>query len=212
LTFKSAKEAAAQNTHTLEKTRAKEIHMTKLLSLSVASLIVLTAGIAFADPFSSTITSGSTITALRGAACGGTADNYDVTLPAGCTGTIDPVSGDIVVSSCTFAPSTQVPGFIITLSASSGSGNYDGTTLALTPDINVNVTDNPPSAVNCDSASPISPPLSGTVTGGSGSISFSGSVSGPSFPTSATCPPVIAGTLNCLLDTVTGATLNLTIP
>ncbi len=186
--------------------------MTKLLSLSIASLIVLTAGIAFADDFSSTITDGSTITAMRDTGCGGTTDTYNVQLPAGCSGTIDPLTGNITITSCTFAPSTDVMGFIINLSASSGSGNYDGTNLTLAPDININVTDNPPSSISCDSASPISPSLSGTVTGGSGTISFSGSLAGPTFPVTGTCPAPVSGALACILNTITGATLNLTIP
>ncbi len=186
--------------------------MTKLLSLSIASLIVLTAGIAFADPFSATITAGSTITAME---CGGPSDTYNVQLPASCSGDFDPVTGNITIASCTFAPSTDVPGFIITLSAISGSGNWDQTTLTLAPDININVTDNPPMSISCDSASPISPPLSGAVMGPpptAGTISFSGSLAGPTFPVTGTCPPIVAGTLNCLLNTITGATLNLTIP
>ncbi len=192
---------------------AKEVHMKKFVSLSVASLIVLTTGIAFADPFSSTITSGSTITALE---CGGTSDNYDVALPAGCTGDIDPATGNITVTNCTFAPASVTVGVpaIVTLSANSGSGNWDLTTLALTPDINVNVTSDPPGGFSCDSA-PTSPPLSGPVTGPpptAGTISFLGSVAGPTFLVTPTCPPVVAGTLNCVLNTVTGATLNLTIP
>lgn len=189
----------------------REVHMKKFVSLSIASLIVLTAGIAFADDFSSTIVDGSTITALRGDACGGSSDVYNVQLPAGCSGTIDPDTGNITVTNCTFAPSTEVPGFIVTLSSSSGVGNYDGTNLTLTPDINVNVTDNPPSGLSCDSGTPISATLSGVVVG-SGTISFSGSIAGPTFPASPTCPAFIAGTLNCLLQTVTGATFNLTIP
>ncbi len=195
---------------------AKEVHMKKFVSLSVASLIVLTTGIAFADPFSSTITSGSTITALE---CGGTSDNYDVALPAGCTGDIDPATGNITVTNCTFAPASVTVGVpaIVTLSANSGSGNWDLTTLALTPDINVNVTSDPPGSFSCDSdpTMPISAPLSGAVAGPpptAGTISFSGSVPGPTFPITGTCPPVVAGTLNCFLNTVTAATLNITIP
>jgi len=189
----------------------KEVHTKKFVSPYIASLIVLTAGIAFADDFSSTIVDGSTITAMRGDVCGGTSDVYNVQLPASCSGTIDPDTGDITVTNCTFAPSTDVPGFIVTLSSNSGTGNYDGTNLMLTPDINVNVTDNPPSGLSCDSATPISATLSGVVVD-SGTISFSGSIAGPTFPATPTCPPFIAGTLNCLLQTVTAASFNLTIP
>lgn len=187
--------------------------MNKLLSLWVASLVIFTTGIAFAgSPFSSTITAGSTITAQRGDACGGSTDTYNVQIPAGCSGTID-ASGNITITSCTFTPSHQLTGFVVTLSSSSGSGTFDGTNLSLAPDINVNVTDDPPSGLSCDSSSPVSPPLSGTVdSSGTGTISFSGSVSGPTFSPSATCPPTVAGALNCVLNTVVGSTLNITIP
>jgi hypothetical protein len=187
--------------------------MNKLLSLGVASLVILSTGIAFAGmPFGTTITSGSTITAQRGAICGGSTDTYNVALPAGCSGTID-AGGNITVTNCTFAGSHELTGFVVTLSSTSGSGTFDGTNLALTPDINVNVTDDPPSGLSCDSSSPVSPPLMGTVDAtGAGNISFSGSVSGPTFASSATCPATLAGTLNCLLQTVTGASLNITIP
>lgn len=187
--------------------------MNKLLSLGVASLVILSTGIAFAGmPFGTTITDGSTITAQRGSICGGSTDTYDVALPAGCSGTID-ASGNITVTNCTFAGSHELTGFVITLSSTSGSGTFDGTNLSLTPDINVNVTDDPPSGLSCDSSSPVSPPLSGTVDAtGTGSISFSGSISGPTFSMSATCPALAVATLNCVLQTVTGATLNITIP
>lgn len=185
--------------------------MQKFISRFIASTIVLAATTAFADDFSSTITDGSTITAQRGSACGGTTDVYNVALPAGCSGTIDPGTGAITITSCTFAPSNQLAGFTVTLSANSGSGSYDGTTLTLVPDINVNVMDNPPTGLSCDSDSAISPTLSGAV-GTSGTITFSGSTPGPHFPSSATCPAFVAGALNCTLETVTAASLNVTIP
>lgn len=178
----------------------------------IASLAILTSAVSFADDFSTTITDNSSITATRGSACGGTTDSYAVQLPASCAGTIDPGTGNITITSCTFSPSSQLTGFVITLSSSSGSGNYDGTNLTLTPNINVNVTDDPPSGLSCDSSSPISDTLSGTVTDGSGTVESSGSVSGPTFGVTATCPATAAGTLNCVLQTVTDVTLNLTIP
>ena len=187
--------------------------MNKLLSLCVASLVIFTTGIAFAGmPFGTTITSGSTITAQRDAPCGGSTDTYDVALPAGCSGTLGG-DGTVTITNCTFAGSHELTGFVVTLSSNSGSGYFDQINLALTPDINVNVTDDPPSGLSCNSSSPVSPPLSGTVDAtGTGTISFSGSVSGPTFSPSASCPPAVAGALNCVLNMVTGATLNITIP
>jgi hypothetical protein len=187
--------------------------MNKLPSLCVASLVIFTTGISFAGmPFGTTITSGSTITAQRDAPCGGSTDTYDVALPAGCFGAID-VFGNVTIGTCFFAGSHELTGFVVTLSSNSGSGTFDGTNLALTPDINVNVTDDPPSGLSCDSSSPVSPPLAGTVDAtGTGTISFSGSIPGPTFSPSATCPPAVAGALNCVLNTVTGSTLNITIP
>lgn len=190
----------------------REIEMNKSVNFGVSCLAILTTGVAFADDFSTTFTGGSSITAQRGAGCGGSTDTYAVQLPSGCSGTIDPDTGNITITNCSFSPSSQLEGFLITLSSNSGSGNYDGTNMTLTPDINVNVTDNPPSGLSCDSATPISATLSGTVTGGSGTISFSGSISGPTFSVTPTCPPSAAATLNCVLQTVTGATFNLTIP
>jgi hypothetical protein len=187
--------------------------MKNFVNVAIAFTIVLTSAVAFADPFSTTIQAGSTITGVEGDPCGGSTDVYNVALPASCMGDIDTSTGNITISSCTFSPSTDVPGFIITLSANSGSGNYDGTTLSVTPDINVNVTDNPAMFINCDSATPISAPLSGPVDPVSGgTISFSGSIPGPTFVASGTCPALVAGALNCRLQTVTAASLNVTIP
>src|SRR5215831_2253454 len=137
--------------------------MTKFVSLSIACGIIFTAAIAFADPFSTTIQDGSSITAMRDTACGGSTDVYPVSLPASCMGDIDTTTGNITISSCMFSPSSAVSGFLITLSASSGSGNYDGATLSVAPDINVNVTDDPPMFVNCDSTTPVTVNLSGPV-------------------------------------------------
>jgi hypothetical protein len=185
--------------------------MKKLVRFSVASLMVLTGRIASAGGFSMTITDGSSITAQQGSDCGGGTATLDTVLPAGCSGAIDPNTGDITISSCTFTPSTQLPGAIITLSAMSGSGNYDGTNLTLTPDINVNITDNPPTFISCDSATPITVPLSGVVVG-SGTISFSGSIPGAIYAVTDTCPAAIALMLNCDDETITDVTFNLTIP
>jgi len=144
--------------------------------------------------------------------CGGSTDTYNVQLPASCSGTLNEF-GIIDISNCTFAPSHQLTGFVVTLSANSGAGGFDGTNLSLTPDINVNVTDDPPSGLSCDSSSPVSAPLAGTVNpDGTGTISFSGSIPGPTFSASATCPDLAAATLNCVLQTVTAATFNITIP
>jgi len=186
--------------------------MKKLVRLSIASLLLLTPGFAFADDFGMTITDGSSITVLRGADCDGTSQVFDIQLPANCSGSIDRDTGDITITSCTFAPSTEEPGAIITLSAMSGSGNYDGTNLTLTPNIDVNITDNPPTGLSCDSEAPISLTLSGDVTGGSGTISFSGSIPGPTYAVTATCPDDIAAFLHCTAETITDETINLTIP
>ena len=185
--------------------------MKKLVSFAIASLTVLTARIVSAGDFSLTITEGSTISVLQGTDCGGMSDVFNIVLPAGCSGAIDPDTGDITITSCTFAPSMQEPGAIITLSAMSGSGNYDGTNLTLTPDINVNITDNPPAVVSCDTAMPVSFPLSGVVEG-SGTISFSGSITGPIYAVTDTCPFDIAFLLHCNAETITDVTFNLTIP
>ncbi len=187
--------------------------MKKLVSFSIASLMVLTARIASADDFSMTITDGSTITALRGALCGGGVNVFNIPFPASCSGAIDPGTGQITITNCTFPPNTQDPNAIVTLSAMSGSGTYDGTNLTLTPDINVNITDNPPTFTSCDSAGPTSVPLSGVVTGGSGTISFGpGSIPGPTYAVTDTCPADIAVFLACTADTITNETVNLTIP
>lgn len=186
--------------------------MKKLVSFSIASLMVLTARIASADDFSMTITDGSSITVLRGVDCDGTSQVFHIPLPAGCSGAIDPETGDITITNCSFASSTEEPGAIITLSAMSGSGNYDGANLTLTPNIDVNITDNPPTGLSCDSEAPTSLTLSGDVTGGSGSISFSGSIPGPTYAVTATCPDDIAAFLHCTAETITDETINLTIP
>lgn len=187
--------------------------MKRLVSFSIASLMVLTARTVSADDFSMTITDGSTITVLRGAACDGTSTVFVIPLPASCSGTIDPGTGDVSITNCTFAPSTAEPGSIITLSAMSGSGNYDGTNLTLTADINVNITDNPPTGLSCDTAMPVSVPLSGVVTGGSGTISFGpGTIPGPTYAVTDTCPSDIAFSLHCTSETITNETLNVTIP
>ena len=187
--------------------------MKRLVNFSIASLMVLTARIASADDFSMTITDGSTITALRGALCGVGVNIFNIPLPSGCSGAIDPNTGAITITSCTFAPNTEDPNAIITLSATSGSGTYDGTNLTLTPDINVHITDNPPTFYSCDSAGPVSVPLSGVVTDGSGTISFGpDSIPGPTYSVTNTCPADIAVFLACTADTITNETVNLTIP
>jgi len=187
--------------------------MKKLVRLTIASVVVLTARIASADDFSMTITDGSTITALRGAACGGDINLFHIPLPSSCSGAIDPDSGAITIANCTFAPNTEDPNAIITLSATSGSGSYDGTNLTLTPDINVHITDNPPSFLACDTAGPVSVPLSGVVTDGSGSISFGpDSFPGPIYAVTDTCPDFVAAALACTAETITNETINLTIP
>src|SRR5215475_249435 len=142
--------------------------MKKLVRFSIASLMVFTGRIASAGGFSMTMTDGSTITVLQGAECGGSSAVFDIVLPASCSGAIDPDTGDITITSCNFAPSTEQPGAIITLSAMSGSGNFDGTNLTLTPNIDVNIIDNPPTGLSCNSEAPISLTLSGEVTDGSG--------------------------------------------
>lgn len=185
--------------------------MKQLVHFSIGFLIILTTGFALADPFSATITDGSSIAALQGDACGGMSNVLDIVLPAGCSGEIDPDTGDIAITSCTFAPSTQKPNAIITLSAMSGSGNYDGTNLTVTPNIDVNITDDPPTFISCDSATPISATLTGVVMG-SGTISFSGRIPGATFAVSDTCPADIALFLNCQDETITDMTFNLTIP
>jgi hypothetical protein len=187
--------------------------MKKFVGFSIASLMVLTARIASADDFSMTITDGSTITALRGALCGGGVNVFNIPLPSSCSGAIDPGTGTITIQSCTFAPNTEDPNAIVTLSATSGSGSYDGTNLTLTPDINVHITDNPPTFVSCDSAGPTSVPLSGVVTDGSGTISFGpDSIPGPTYAVTDTCPENIAVFLACTADRITDETVNLTIP
>jgi len=186
--------------------------MKKLVRFSVASLMVLTGRIASAGGFSMTITDGSSLTVLRGAECDGTTQVFDIPIPANCSGSIDPDTGDITITSCTFAPSTEQPGAIITLSAMSGSGNFDGTNLTLTPNIDVNIIDDPPTGLSCDSEAPISLTLSGEVTDGSGTISFSGSIPGPTYAMTVTCPADIAAFLHCTAETITDETINLTIP